>query len=169
MPRLAYRNFPRANPPHESLVAIHSVMAGTGSSSRTAFRWYELRNPGTAVTVYQQGTYSPDTSHRWMGSIAMDKMGDIAIGYSVSSASLSPGIRYTGRVPGDPLNALETEAAIYYGSGSQSSGARWGDYTSMSLGPTDDCTLWYTGEYMAASGTLDWATRLYSFKFSSCQ
>ena len=169
MPRLAYRNFPGANPAHESLLVTHSVRAGTGSSSRTAFRWYELRNPSTTVTVYQQGTYSPDTTHRWMSSIAMDKMGDIAIGYSVSSASVYPGIRYAGRVSGDPLNRLETEVTIYNGSGSQSSGARWGDYPSMSLDPTDDCTMWYTGEYMAASGALDWATRLFSFRFAACQ
>ena len=169
MPRLAYRNFPRATPAHESLLAIHSVTVGTGSSSRTAVRWYELRNPSTAVTVYQQGTFSPDTSHRWMGSIAMDKMGDIAIGYSVSSASISPGIRYTGRVPGDALNSLEAEVTVSNGSGSQLSGARWGDYTSMSLDPSDDCTMWYTGEYMAATGALDWATRLFSFRFTACQ
>jgi hypothetical protein len=169
MPRLAYRYFADANPPYESLVATHSVTAGTGSSSRTAVRWYELRNPGTSVTVYQQGTYSPDTTHRWMGSIAMDKMGDIAVGYSVSSASVYPGMRYTGRVSSDPLNALEAEATVYSGSGSQSSGARWGDYTSMSVDPADDCTMWYTGEYMAGSGALEWATRVFSFRFSACK
>ena len=169
MPRLAYRYFPGATRPYESLVATYSVTVGTGSSSRTAVRWYELRNPGTSVTVYQQGTYSPDTTHRWMGSIAMDKMGDIAIGYSVSSASVYPGIRYAGRVSSDPLNELGAEATVYSGSGSQSSGARWGDYTSMSVDPADDCTMWYTGEYMGGSGALEWATRLFSFRFSACQ
>jgi hypothetical protein len=104
-----------------------------------------------------------------MGSIAMDKMGDIAIGYSVSSASVYPGIRYAGRVSSDPLNELGAEATVYSGSGSQSSGARWGDYTSMSVDPADDCTMWYTGEYMGGSGAREWATRLFSFRFSACQ
>ena len=168
MNRLAYRNFPQANPAHESLVVTHSVLAGTGANSRTGVRWYELRSPGTTPTVFQQGTYSPDTTDRWMGSIAMDKMGDMAIGYSVSSSSIYPAIRYTGRVSTDPINVMETEAVIFSGIGSQTDGGRWGDYTSMSVDPADDCTMWYAGEYMAATGPLNWATRLFSFKFSSC-
>jgi hypothetical protein len=168
MPRLAYRNFPNANPPHESLVATHSVRVGTGSNFRVGLRWYELRAPGTTPTVFQQGTYSPDTTSRWMGSIAMDKMADIAIGYSTSSATMYPSIRYTGRVPSDPLNTLEAEGTIFNGNGSQTGGGRWGDYTSMSMDPSDDCTMWYTGEYLASTGALTWATRIFAFKFPSC-
>jgi hypothetical protein len=144
-------------------------MAGTGANSRTAVRWYEVRSPATTPAVFQQGTYSPDTTDRWMGSIAMDKMGNMAIGYSASSATMYPAIRYTGRVSTDPLNSLETEAVIFSGTGSQTDGGRWGDYTSMSVDPADDCTLWYTGEYMVSTGPLNWATRLFSFKFTSCR
>jgi hypothetical protein len=168
MPRLAYRNFPNANPPHESLVATHAVRVGTASNVRVGLRWYELRAPGTTPTVFQQGTYSPDTTWRWMGSIAMDKMGNIAIGYSASSASIYPAIRYTGRVPTDPPNTLQTEGTIFNGNGSQTGGDRWGDYTSMSVDPSDDCTMWYTGEYLASTGALTWATRIFAFKFPSC-
>lgn len=169
MHRLAYRNFPHASPPHESLVVTHSVMTGPASARRVGLRWYELRNPGTTPTLFQQGTYSPDATHRWMGSIAMDKMGNIAIGYSASSSTTPPSIRYTGRVPTDPRGTLESEVTIFGGNGSQTGGRRWGDYTSMSLDPTDDCTMWYTDEYMAATGSLNWATHLFSFKFPSCQ
>jgi hypothetical protein len=168
MHRLAYRNFATASPPHESLVVTQSVIAGTGTSARTAVRWYELRSPGATPTVYQQGTYSPNNTNRWMGSIAMDMVGNMAIGYSVGSATVFPTIRYTGRLATDPLNTMETEATIFAGTGSQTVGGRWGDYTSMSVDPSDDCTMWYTGEYMGATGQLNWATRLFSFKFPSC-
>lgn len=169
MRRLAYRNFPGAQPPHESLVVTHSVMVGTGSATRTGLRWYELRNPGTVPVVFQQGTFSPDTNYRWMGSMAMDKMQNIAIGYSVSGSGMYPAIRYTGRQPGDPAGALETEATIYQGRGSQMGSERWGDYNSLSVDPVDDCTMWYTGQYMVSSGSLEWATRVYSFRFQSCK
>jgi hypothetical protein len=165
-PRLAYRNFSSAATPYESLVATHAVEVGT--SHAVGLRWYELRNPGTTPTVFQQGTYAPDATSRWMGSIAMDKLGDIALGYCVSSSSTYPGLRYTGRVPGDPLNKLQAETTIVDGSGSQTGEYRWGDYTSMSVDPTDDCTMWYAGEYMASTGGLNWTTRLFSFRFPAC-
>src|SRR5204863_4099437 len=100
-------------------------------------RWYELRSPvstAAAFSVYQQGTFSPDSTSRWMGSAAMDGAGDLALGYSASSATIKPGILYTGRVPGDPLGTMETEATILAGSGSQNGGlTRWGDYTSLRI------------------------------------
>src|SRR5205823_7014717 len=112
MYRLAYRNFGD----HESLVVNHSVTAG----SSVGVRWYELRNPNGTPTVFQQGTYAPDASYRWMGSIAMDHTGDIALGYSVSSSTLRPGIRYTGRLASDPLGAMtQGEGTIVTGGGSQ--------------------------------------------------
>src|SRR5207253_2404460 len=112
MYRLAYRNFGD----HESLVVNHSVTAG----SSVGVRWYELRSPGGTPSVYQQGTYAPDSSYRWLGSIAMDRNGDIALGYSTSSSSLNPGIRYTGRLAGDPLGVMtQGEGVIVSGSGSQ--------------------------------------------------
>jgi hypothetical protein len=169
MHRLAHRNFPEAVPPHESLVVTHSVMVGSPGSRRVALRWYELRGPGAAPAVFQQGTYSPDATHRWMGSIAMDKVGNIALAYSVSSSSIYPGIRYAGRVPADPLGVLEAEMVLSSGCGSQTGGGRWDDYTSFSLDPADDCTMWYTNEYMAATGPLNWVTRLFSLRFSGCR
>jgi hypothetical protein len=170
MYRLAYRNFGD----HESLVANHSVNVGSGGhgggASKVGIRWYELRNPGGTPVVYQQGTFSPDSAYRWMGSIAMDKVGNIALGYSVSSNSVFPGIRYTGRSPADPLNTLQTEGTLFNGLGSQQSGlSRWGDYSSISVDPVDDCTFWYTNEYLPTSGTFNWSTRIASFQLSSCQ
>jgi len=155
--RLAYRNFGT----FESLIVNHAVNNGSG------IRWYELRNPGgNSPLVFQQGTFVPDSTSRWMGSIAMDKLGDIALGYSVSSSAMHPGIRFTGRVPSDPLGTLEGEATIVDGTGSQTN-YRWGDYSSMSIDPVDDCTFWYTNEYLQQDGQ-NWHTRIASFRFPSC-
>ena len=161
--RLAYRNYGD----HESLVVNHSVMAG----SSVGVRWYEIRSPNVTPTVFQQGTFSPDSQYRWMGSIAMDQSGDIAVGYSASSSSNFPAVRYTGRVPSDPAGTMESENSIIEGTGSQttgSAGSRWGDYSSMSVDPADDCTFWYTNEYLTTNGTFNWNTRIGSFKFTSC-
>lgn len=168
MYRLAYRHFTDG---HESLVVNHSVTAsGTKRSSVTGVRWYELRNPSGAPTVFQQGTFSPDSTSRWMGSIAMDKQGNIALGYSASSGSVYPSIRYTGRLVTDTLNTLQTENNILTGGGSQLTNlSRWGDYSSMTVDPVDDCTFWYTTEYLKSSGTFNWSTRIASFKYPSCQ
>ena len=159
--RLAYRNFGD----HDALVATHSVTAGNS----VGVRWYEIRSPGGTPTVFQQGTFAPDSNYRWMGSVAMDTSGDIALGYSVSSSTVHPGIRYTGRQPTDPLGMMQDEASIVEGSGSQNGGLdRWGDYSTMSIDPLDDCTLWYTQEYMVTSGQFNWNTRIASFKFANC-
>jgi hypothetical protein len=169
MYRLAYRNFLDG---HESLVVNHSVAVGANKRNRiTSVRWYELRNPNGTPTVFQQGTLSTtDGIHRWMGSIAMDKVGNIALGYSASSSSLFPSIRYTGRAPTDPLGTMQTENIIWNGGGSQLPNlARWGDYSSLSVDPVDDCTFWYTTEYLKSSGTFNWSTRIASFKFPTCQ
>ena len=162
MYRLAYRNFGD----HESLVVTHSVK-GSGTA---APRWYELRSPGTGTfSVYQASSFAPDATFRWMGSAAMDKFGDLAVGYSASSASLNPAIRYTGRAPGDPLSQLRAEATIQPGGGSQTGTLhRWGDYSSMAIDPADDCTFWYTTEYLKANGSFNWSTHLFSFKFAGC-
>jgi hypothetical protein len=172
MHRLAYRNFPNATPPHESLVVTHSIVTGPGTSRRYGTRWYEIRSPGATPVVHQQGTFSPDATYRWMGSIAMDKAGDIALGYSASSSTTHPSIRYTGRVPTDALGTMEAEATILAGPGSQTSGGsqpyRWGDYSSMSIDPVDGCTFWYSQEYSPHNGGFNWATHLFSFKFTAC-
>src|SRR5664279_1034041 len=104
-----------------------------------------------------------------MGSIAMDKAGDIALGYSASSSSVYPSIRYTGRIPTDPIGSMESETVIQSGAGYQATGlSRWGDYSAMSVDPVDDCTFWYTNEYLKSNGTWNWSTRIASFKFPSC-
>jgi hypothetical protein len=170
MYRLAYRNFGSS----ASLVANHTVSTGASSSSNTGIRWYELRNAGSGFGLYQQGTYAPDSNYRWMGSIAMDKLGDIALGYSVSSSTMSPSIRYTGRVPSDPLGQMESEIDILSAAGVTStsqtaSDYRWGDYSSLAIDSTDDCTFWYTTEYQPAnSNNNHWSTRIASFSFPAC-
>lgn len=161
MNRLAYRNFGD----HESLVTNHSVTAGTS----VGVRWYEIRSPGTSAAVYQSGTFAPDASYRWMGSVAMDKVGNIAAGYSVSSTTMHPSIAYSGRAPSDPLGTLQAETPLLTGGGSQTGGlARWGDYSAMSIDPTDDCTFFFTTEYLKSNGSFNWSTLIASFKFPSC-
>jgi hypothetical protein len=163
--RLAYRNFGD----HEALVASHSVIAGT----KGGVRWYELRSPGGTPTVYQASTFAPDTTaYRWMPSIAMDQSGDIALGYSVStktSPTINPSVRYTGRASTDTLNTLQTEVNVITGGGVQTGGlSRWGDYSAMTVDPVDDCTFWFTSEYIPANGSFNWKTRVASFKFANC-
>ena len=161
MYRLAYRNFGT----HESLVVNHSVVAGSSGG----IRWYEIQNPSGTPTVAQQSTFAPDASYRWMGSIAMDQAGDMAVGYSLSSSSLNPTIRYTGRVPTDPASTMEAEVNVVTGTGSQTTGlSRWGDYSAMQVDPVDDCTFWYTQEYIKTNGTFNWNTRIANFKFPGC-
>ncbi|MGD0790417.1 MAG: hypothetical protein ABR920_01490 [Terriglobales bacterium] len=162
MYRMAYRKFSD----HERVVVNHAV----GSGGRVAVRWYEILDPSGAVTVHQQGTFAPDATYRWMASAAMDKSEDIAIGYSASSSTIHPAIRFTGRVPTDPLGTLETEGSILAGAGSQTLGLnRWGDYTALQVDPSDDCTFWYTNQYQKINGTFDWSSHIGSFKFSNCQ
>ena len=178
--RLAYRNFGT----YETMVTNQSVEALPGIAG---VRWYEIRRVNGAYSVHQQGTYAPgDGIHRWMGSAAMDKRGNIAVGYSVSNATdVYPGIRYTGRLAGDPLGQMTLgEGVIINGSGVQTTtNSRWGDYTSLNIDPVDDCTFWYVNEYYEVSGlplplpppplpppgtTAPWQTRIASFKLPGC-
>jgi hypothetical protein len=168
--RLQYRNFKT----HESLVTNQSVEALPGVAG---VRWYEIRNPnGDPPTLYQQGTYAPtDGVHRWMGSVAQDKFGNIAAGYSVvNGTDVYPGIRYAGRKPTDALGQLsQGEAVLQNGTGVQTTtNSRWGDYTSLNVDPRDDCTFYYINEYYRESGTpadpRPWRTRIGAFKFPGC-
>ena len=166
MNRLAYRVFSG----HESIVVNHSVV---GTSGASGVRWYELqRSPVStsgAFSMFQQGTYSPDTNYRWMGSAAMDQAGDIAIGYDESnSTTVYPSVYYTGRIPSDAAGTMETEAAIVVGTGSQTGASRWGDYSSLVIDPSDDCTFWYVNEYYPTTASVSWHTRIGSFKFDTC-
>jgi hypothetical protein len=163
--RLAYRNFGT----HESLVTNQSVEARPGIAGS---RWWELRNPSDAF-VYQEGTWAPDDGvHRWMGSIAMDKQGNAALGYSVSNATdVYPGIRYAGRFASDSLGDLaQGEATLIDGSGSQlTTSGRWGDYTSMNVDPKDGCTFYYINQYYEITELAAWQTRIGAFRFPGCQ
>ena len=168
--RLAYRNFGN----YESLVTNQSVEASPGVAGA---RWYEIRRTGGTYSIYQQGTYAPgDGVHRWMGSIAQDKKGNMALGYSVvNGIDVFPGIRYTGRLAGDPLGLMTLgEGTIIDGTGVQTTtNSRWGDYTSMNIDPSDDCTFWYANEYYTLAGqgtsTAGWQTRIGSFKLPGCE
>jgi hypothetical protein len=167
--RLAYRNFGT----YETLVTNQSVEARPATAG---VRWYEIRRTGGAYSLYQQGTYAPnDGVHRWMGSVAQDKKGNTAVGYSVvNGTNVFPGIRYTGRLAGDPLGQMTLgEGVIINGSGVQTTfNSRWGDYTSMNIDPVDDCTFWYVNEYYTAAGQASsaagWQTRIASFKLPGC-
>jgi hypothetical protein len=163
--RLQYRNFGS----YQTLVVNHTVNVGR-FRRQAGIRWYELRDSDGDWGIHQQGTYAPDTDHRWMGSIAMDGDGNMALGYSVSSKVTFPSIRYAGRLGDDPLGTLpQGETELIAGSGSQTRRiSRWGDYSMMAVDPTDDCTFWYTQEYYATTSRAGWQTRIGSFKFPSC-
>jgi archaellum component FlaF (FlaF/FlaG flagellin family) len=161
MYRLAYQNLGT----YQYLVVSHSVDTGSGN---TGLRWYEIQNPGASPYLNQEATFAPDSNSRWMGSIAMDNAGNMALGYSVSGNAMNPAIRYTGRVPGDASGTMEGEQSIVEGTGSQTSYSRWGDYSSMSVDPTDGCTFWYTTEFLEKTGYY-WSTYVTAFNFpSSC-
>lgn len=167
MYRLQYRNFGG----DASMVVNHTVNSGGGIAG---IRWYELRNGGSGWAIQQQGTYAGDTAdgkHRWMGSIAMDHQGNMALGYSLANGTDTyPSIAYTGRMAGDPAGALpQGEMLLQAGGGSQThSSGRWGDYSMMSVDPVDDCTFWYTQEYYQATSSAGWQTRVGSFRFPGC-
>ena len=166
--RLAYRNIGGV----ERMVVNHSVQVGSTSkrnSGNAAVRWYEIRSMATSPRIFQQGSYSPDSKFRWMGSVATDKQGNMAAGYSVSSSTTNPSLALATRLAGDALGTLGAESIIMQGTGSQLSNlSRWGDYTHMSIDPVDDCTFWYTGQYLKANGTFNWSTRIASFKLQGC-
>jgi hypothetical protein len=161
--RLGYRNFGD----HESVVGNYSVSSG----SVAGVRWFELRNVTSGpVTKFQESTYQPDSTWRWMGSAAMDGSGNIAIGYSASSGTIFPQIRYAGRLATDALNTLaQGENTLFAGTGSQTgTSSRWGDYSDITVDPVDDCTFWYTNEYYSTTTSFNWRTRIGSFKFPGC-
>ncbi len=164
MQRLVYRNFGS----YEALVGAWTVDVNS-TGNRAAPRWFELHNTGSGWSIYQQGTHSPDSIHRWMPSVAMDGSGNIAIGYSRGDGSNFASLYYATHETTDALGAMQTEALMHAGTGAQThSAARWGDYSSMELDPSDDCTFWYTSEYLATTSSASWRTRIGSFRLASC-
>jgi hypothetical protein len=189
--RLMYRVTYRNLGDHESLLVSHTAQGPADQpegAARAGVRWYEFRNLSTTPTVYQQSTFAPldPTSldgplWRWMGSAAMDHSGDIAIAYSASGPNYLPSLHYAGRLVGDPPNQLtQGEAVLFQGLGIETAVPnylqrnRWGDYSNLTVDPTDDCTFWYTNEYLPFNTPVDvisaveWHTRIGSFKFPQC-
>jgi hypothetical protein len=152
---------------HQTLIVNHSVDIND-FSDHAGERWYELRNTGGGWTLFQSGSYAPDAHHRWMGNAAMNGLGDIGLGYSVSSSSLNPSVRYTGRKASDPAGQMTmAEGVIAAGTGSQTGGGRWGDYSRITVDPADDETFWYFGEYVQATGNYEWNTKIGAFKVTA--
>ena len=155
----------------ESLWLPHTVRRANTSGS-AAPRWYQVNvtEGVVAPSILQASTWDPDgnnTVHRYMPSLAVDRSGNMAMGYTASSSSLHPSIRYAGRLAADPVNTFSrTEQILFSGTGSQSGSGRWGDYSHMTLDP-DGCTFWYTNEYYAATGSI-YRTRVGNFKFDEC-
>jgi hypothetical protein len=165
MQRLVYRNFGG----YEVLLGSWTVDVNAGAPNRAAPRWFELRRSGGSWSFQQQGTQSPDTIHRWEPSIAMDSAGNIALGYSYVDGTHYPSIYYATRAPGDAGGTLQAEAILFTGTGSQThSAARWGDYASMELDPADGCTFWYQNEYLVATSSANWHTRIGAFQVPGC-
>ena len=168
------------------LVVSHSVTVSP-SSSVTGVRWYDLlpsfqnvtvgQSATLTTTINQQSTFSPDTDYRWMSSIAMDRAGNIALGYSRSSPSRFPSVAValgmvssTNTVTKENLTPLTIESIVQAGTGSQTKYSRWGDYAHMSIDPTDGCTFWFTSQYQTATGVFDWSTSIYPTKIATnCQ
>jgi hypothetical protein len=162
------------------LLVSHAVTARPGKSSVTGIRWYDLLPvfsgisvgpPTLQTSINQQSTYSPDTDYRWMSSIAMDRVGNIEVGYSrANGTSLNPTISVAMRSVGDPPNSLTSEFIVLSPpQGSQTKYNRWGDYTHMSVDPMDGCTLWFVGQFQTVTGVFDWSTLIYRTKAASCQ
>ncbi len=161
MARVVYRRIGE----RESIVAVHSVNASTGGG----VRWYELQlNRDRSLRVAQQGTYAPDTSIRWMGSPAMDRFGNIGIGYSFGGAPFFPGQRFAARRRNDPRGQLTLrEQVLVDGAASQTTTLRWQDYTQTAVDPRDDCTIWYVGDYLRAGAT-GYSSRIGAFRLPKC-
>jgi hypothetical protein len=162
--RLAYRNFGS----REALVGNMTVQ----SNGVAGIRWYEINHATSGTPSFvQQSTYQPDTTWRWMGSVAMDRFGNLALGFSASSPTMHPAIRYAGRLAGDPTNTLaQGEATLFAGTGSQKDtpNNRWGDYSDLTVDPVDDCTFWYTQEYYQVTSSFNWRTRIGTFRLHGC-
>jgi hypothetical protein len=149
---------------HQTLIVNHAVDIND-FSDHAGERWYELRKSGAGSwSLYQSGSYAPDAAHRWMGNAAMNGLGDIGLGYSVSSSSVNPSVRYTGRQASDPLGVMTmAEGVIAAGTGSQTGTGRWGDYSRITVDPADDETFWYFGEYVKTTGNYRWNTKIGAF------
>ena len=164
MARLVYRRIGR----RESVAAVHSVNTAAGGGG---VRWYEFRvnRESRHLELYQQGTYAPDSNFRWMASPALDRFGNLGIGYSFGGPTRFAGQRFAGRRAGDPRGKLTLEEAVLVeGEAAQTSTMRWEDYTQTAVDPTDDCTIWYVGDYLK-KGATSYSTRIGAFRLPQCR
>jgi len=166
MPRLVYRQFDG----YGSIVANHSVR-GPFPRYAPAIRWYELRtsdDPTVIPTVHQQATLAPDSKNRHTGGIAINRLGHIALGYTVISSLVYPSMEFAARSDNDPLNTLETQV-LFTGRASQINDIHsWSRYSLMSVDPADDCTFWYSNEYLKTMGSYNWSTFITWFRLTGC-
>lgn len=162
MARLVYRRVDG----HESIVAVHSVNTSAGAGG---VRWYEFRvGEDRKVSLFQQGTYAPDAFYRWMASPAIDRLGNIAIGYSFGGTPNFAGQRLAARLTGDPLGQMTLrEAILAEGAGSQNA-MRWEDYAQTAIDPVDDCTIWYVGDYIKKDAA-SYSSRIGAFRLPGCR
>jgi hypothetical protein len=173
MYRMQYMNFAGTEKLVTNITVNLSGVNPTSSSNfRAAVHYFDLQrtSPGGAFAVNDEGTYAPTTDGRWMGSAAADNSADVAVGYSISSTTVHPSLRFAGRLPGDPAGTLGPEQSLFAGVGVQrQTSNRWGDYSALQLDPTDFCTFWYTNEYYTTTNmTFNWQTRIGGFKFPTC-
>lgn len=163
--RLMYRLSYRRLASTDLLLANHTVQTRDGN---IGIRWYVIGAPFGQPSIKQTGTYAPDAISRWMASVAMDKLGDLLVGYSASASSVYPSIRFTGRAAGDPAGQLAQEEILQPGKGSQVIPSRWGDYSSMTIDPIDDCTFWFTTQYQDYNSGYTWKTAVAEFHYPAC-
>jgi hypothetical protein len=162
MNRVVYRRIGNV----ESIVALHSVNTTRGGGG---VRWYEFRlDAQRRPVLFQQSTFAPDGAFRWMGSIGIDAMGNIGMGYSFGSAKDYPGQRFAARLATDPRGTLGfRETVLVNGEHFQGNTLRWEDYTALAIDPSDDCTFWYVGDYVK-KGAPTYSTKIGAFKISGC-
>jgi len=161
--RFQYRSFGN----FASLVGNFTV--DMNGEDRAAIRWFEIRKTGEIFSLYQEGTYTPDEDHRWLGSIAMDASGNLALGYSVTSETTIPSIRYASRLASDPPGTFSAEAELWPGTGVQTGLERWGDYANIVVDPVDGCHFWFTSQYHDQDDSgFNWNTRIGIFKIPTC-
>jgi len=162
MARVVYRNLGG----RESIVAVHSVNTEAAGGG---VRWYEFQVArDRKVSLRQEGTYAPDGFYRWMASPAIDRLGNIGIGYSFGGTPHFAGQRFAGRLANDPLGVLTLkEAILVEGEAAQTYGLRWEDYSQTAVDPSDDCTVWYVGDYYKKDAT-NYSTKIGAFRMPGC-
>jgi len=161
-----YRRGASGRTSDEAVVAVHSVDTEAAAGG---VRWYEFRvNPDRSLRLHQQGTYAPDGNYRWMASPAIDKLGNIGMGYSYGGPSVFVGQRFAGRRPSDPAGLLGLrEVSLVEGEAAQTNTLRWEDYSQTAVDPSDDCTIWYVGDYYK-TGATTYSTRIGAFRMAGC-